>query len=158
MVTPEDRGERLKHGAEVVYADFDSFGKANRHLAAFSILPPPLVPDASLPSAEQLASLAQIGKWSGEGPMIGRITESVAHHLRDQDGMSQQETLQYLQEHLTFIWQTRSGEAHSNTWQNAYKTDPGSDFVGDLVADFGIVVALCHLAVDRLKVRTTTPA
>lgn len=75
----------------------------------------------------------------GDGKTIGQMALAVGE-LLERSGLADATTGDALAEHVAYIWNAYSGEAHAFGWPRLIP--------GDFVADFGLVASVSHLAFD----------
>lgn len=137
VLGPDDRNQQLQNARTVLHQEGASFLRGLEGLDKFEQLEELRPPDGLIArTREQVGALGGSripGEWNTINNMAGVVGQQLALSQR-----ADTVTGEALAEHVAYIWNAYSGEAHAFGW-------PGI-LPGDFVADFGYVTSVSHLS------------
>lgn len=152
---PDDPDTRLENARVLVAQESGGFVKALDQYAAFQHLTglrP--APDYVNNATDQHLAIQQGRRPPGDGVVLQRVADQLGAALSVTPEYADQQR-QQLAEHVTWLWNTLSGLAHTHAWPKLLPA-AGSDrrSPGNFAADFHMIAVMAHvalLAVDHRR-------
>lgn len=151
---PSDPDVRLKNSRVLVAQEARGFTQALDRYAEFQSFTELRPDDAYLTKArEQNAAIQQGQRPPGDGAVMQGAAETIAGALAAMPEYPE-ENREGLQEHVTWLWNTYSGAAHTHAWPRLLPSIGGDRrFPGDFPGDFLMIATIAHLAMVSFKSR-----
>lgn len=151
---PPDPSVRLQNARVLIAQEGQGFAQALERYAGFKRLAG-LRPDADyLEKARHQNATIQAGRRPlGDGAVMQDAAETVATALATMSGYPDQDR-EVLREHVTWLWNTYSGVAHTHAWPRllpGYGQDRSAP--GDFAGDFCMIATTAHIAMLSFKSR-----